>query len=296
MTDPKTQSHLSDPARQGRITASLVGAILGLSPYMTRDDAMRVMVREALGAEREFQGNIATDYGNQNEEGAVIEFRMETGLDVVKYGDDQKFMTREDWAGCSPDGLCSDKAGLEVKCPFGLRKAEKPVPFKTLAEQEHYYAQVQFSLWVTDWPAWHFFQWCPVDTALEPVYPDLEWQADNLPILRQFYAEFLHELANNADEYLAPKRVTIDTPEAAKMMREWDDLTEQAERVKERKADLLDSIVAMAGKKDALFSGRKLTLVQKEGSVSYARAVKELLPDADLTKYRGKPSSFWKVT
>lgn len=291
-----TQSnHLSDPNRIGRVTASICGAVLGLSPWMTRDDAMRKMVRQSLGAPEETKTNIATDYGNQNEEGAVIDFRMEAGLDVAHYGDDQKFMTREDWAGCSPDGLCSDKAGLEVKCPFSLRKAEKPAPFKTLAEQEHYYAQVQFSLWVTGWPAWHFFQWCPVDTALETVHPDLEWQAENLPRLRQFHAEFLHELKNNPDEYLAPKRVVIDTPEAAKMIAEWDDLTEQAERVKERKIDLLDSIVSMAGEKNALFGCRKLTLTERAGSVSYARVVKDHLPDLDLTKYRGKPSRFWGI-
>lgn len=284
-------NHLSDPARQGRITASLVGAILGLSPFMTRDDTMRAMVRDALGAEREFTGNVATDYGNYHEEGAIIEFRMETGLDVSPSG----FVTTEDWAGCSPDGICSDGAGLEVKCPFSLRKAEAPVAFKTLAEQPHYEAQVQFSLWVTGRDAWHFFQWAPNGTKLETVYPDLEWQADNLPRLRQFHAEFLHELERNAEDHLAPKRIEIDTPEAHRMIKEWDELAEQAERVKERKADLLADMVALAGKKNALFAGRKLTMTERAGSVAYARVVKEHLPKLDLTKYRGKPSRFWRV-
>lgn len=284
-------NHLSDPARKGRITASMVGAILGLSPFMTRDDAMRAMVREALGAEREFTGNVATEYGNHHEEGAIIEFRMETGLDVSPSG----FVTTEDWAGCSPDGIASDKAGLEVKCPYSLRKAEAPAPFKTLAEQPHYEAQVQFSLWVTGRDAWHFFQWAPNGTKLETVYPDLEWQAGSLPRLRQFHAEFLHELANNAEDHLAPKRVVIDTPEAHKMIAEWDDLTEQAERVKERKADLLDSMVALAKEKNALIAGRKLTMTERAGSVAYARVVKEHCPDVDLAKYRGKPSQFWGV-
>jgi len=47
-------------AREGRVTGSSVGAILGLSPFMAPDDVMRRMVREYHGAEAEFQGNSAT--------------------------------------------------------------------------------------------------------------------------------------------------------------------------------------------------------------------------------------------
>lgn len=277
--------------RRNRVTASLVGAILGLSPYMSRADAMRVMVREALGAEREFKGNVSTDYGTRNEPGALIDYRLETQNDVQAVG----FVPFEDWLGASPDGLIGDDGGLEIKCPYGLRDAEKPVPFKSLAEQPHYYAQVQASLFVTGREWWDFFQWAPKGTKLERAFSDQAWRDDNIPRLRQFHAEFLHELKNNPDEYLAPKRVVIDTPEAHKMIAEWDDLTEQAERVRERKADLLDSIVSMAGGKNALFGGRKLTLIERAGRVAYARAVEELLPDADLTKYRGKPSRSWGI-
>lgn len=279
-------NHLTDPARKGRITASVVGAILGNSHWMTREDVMRMMVREHFGAEREFTGNIATEYGNLHEAGAIMEFEMETGLTVTK----AKFVTRDDWAGASPDGIVSDGWGLEVKCPYGLRNGGE---FKALADQPQYVDQVQFSIWVTDREGWHFFQWQPDDTKPECVWPDQDWRDENLPRLKQFYAEYLHELENNADEHLAPKRVTIDTPQAAKMVREWDDLTEQAERVKERKADLLASMVEMAGGKNADFGGRKLTLTKKAGAISYAKAVKALLPDADLEKWRGKESEYW---
>lgn len=283
-----TYSHLTDPARKGRVTASMVGAILGNSPWMTRDDAMRSMVREALGAESEFTGNIATDYGNTNEAGAIMEFEMETGLTVTK----SKFVTREDWAGCSPDGIVSDGWGLEVKCPYGLRNGGE---FKPLSDQPQYYDQVQFSLWVTGREGWHFFQWKPDDTKPECVWPDQEWQDYALPRLRQFHTEYLDAL-KSPEEYLAPKRVTIDTPEAAKMLREWDEISEQLDLLNERKKDLLADIAALGKGKNALVAGRKVTLVEKAGSISYAKAVKALLPDADLEKWRGKASSFWKVT
>ena len=59
---------------------------------------------------------------------------------------------------------------------------------------------------------------------------------------------------------------------------------------------MLDELIAIGGGGDALIWGRKLTKVQKEGSVSYAKAIKALCPDADLEPYRGKPSSFWKLS
>jgi|TARA_R100000479_G_scaffold176487_1_gene131309 putative phage-type endonuclease len=289
MTD-EPYNHLTDPARKKRITASMVGAILGNSPWMTRDDAMRRMVRDALDAPSEFEGNIATEYGNRNEPGAIIEFQMETGLSV----EPARFTVKDDWAGCSPDGIASDGNGLEVKCPFGLRDAESPVPFKILEEQPQYFDQVQFSLWVTGRTGWYFWQWRPTDTDLSFATPSQEWQDKNLPVLRQFHAEFLDEL-KNPDDHLAPKRVTIDTPAAHRAIKEWDEINEQAELLKERKADLLKSMVDMAGGKNALFAGRKLSLTTREGSVSYAKVVKDHCKDVDLEPYRGKPSSYWGI-
>jgi hypothetical protein len=38
-----------------------------------------------------------------------------------------------------------------------------------------------------------------------------------------------------------------------------------------------------------------LTLVKKDGAVSYSKAIKALLPDADLEPYRGKPTEYWML-
>ena len=277
-------------ARKGRITASSVGAILGAAPYATRADVMRRMVRETLGAENEFAGNIATEWGVNNEAGAFIEFEMETGHQVKPVG----FVTKEGWAGASPDGLIGAHEGLEIKCPFGLRKDDAP-QFKTLAEQPHYESQVQFSLWVTGRGGWYFYQWTPKATKLEYAFPNPEWQAENLPILRQFYAEYLHEVEHNADQHLAPKRTDIDTPEAWRIMGEFDQIQEAIDRATERKAELIADMVRIAGDKNAVFAGRNLTRVDRQGSISYAKAIKDLLPKADLEPYRGKASFLWQV-
>jgi putative phage-type endonuclease len=277
-------------ARAGRITASSVGAILGHAPYATRDDVMRRMVREYHGAPTEFEGNIATEYGTRNEAGALTEYMMETGNAVEAVG----FIKCDDWGGCSPDGLItnSDK-GLEIKCPFGLRKDEVPT-FKTLAEQPHYYDQVQFSMYVAGKVFWDFYQWSPRGTKLETVSWDGDWMDENLPKLRQFYAEYLAEREEPAI-HLEPKRPIIDTPEAHRIMAEYDQICDALDRAEERKKELLADMVKIAGEKNVVFAGRKLTKIEKAGAIAYGKAVKALMPDADLEPYRGKPSSYWGV-
>lgn len=290
MSDAPQRSPEWFEARKGRVTGSMVGAILGLSPFMTRADAMRVMVRAAVGAETEFTGNIATEYGNANEHGALTEFRMETGLETKPAA----FVVHDDWLGASPDGYVSDGGLIEIKCPFGLRKELVPV-FKAPHEQPHYVAQMQVQMYVTRTTHCHFYQWSPHATSLHRVDYDQAWIDENLPRLRQFHAEFLDEVATNADEHIAPKRAVFDTPEAARMALEWDEIAEQIERATERKADLLNEMVALAGGKNALIGGKKLTLTHRAGSISYGEAIKALLPNADLEPYRGKASSSWGV-
>jgi hypothetical protein len=290
-------NHLTDPLRNKRITASVCGAILGNNPWMTRDDAMRSLVRDALGAEREFSGNVATAHGQANEAGIILEFQMETGLTVTA----SKFLVPEDDEGifgCSPDGLTSDGGGLECKAPYSLRKAEAPAPFKTLAEQPHYRDQCQFSMFVTGRPHWHFMQWCPNDTKREVEYPCEEWRRDNLPVLRQFHAELIATI-NDPDlaaEHLAPRRIVIDTPEAARMLREYMENKERAELLAERQKELLADIVEKCGGKNALFAGAKVTQTNRKGSISYSKAIKALKIEADFEPFRGKGSSFWGIT
>src|SRR3546814_19370154 len=74
------------PLRVGRITGSRVGAILGLNPYSKPADVLREMVREHFGAEREFTGNAATDYGKEKEPDALAAYEAERG--VMTYGGD----------------------------------------------------------------------------------------------------------------------------------------------------------------------------------------------------------------
>jgi len=280
-------------ARKGRVTASSVGGILGLSPYAARQQVMRAMVREACRAPSEFPDPAPPPvaWGNAMESQALLDFEFASSERVTP----APFVPHEDWLGASPDGYVSDGRLLEIKCPYTLRNDPKPI-FKSANEQPHYLAQMQVQMFVTGYTSCWFYQWTPHGSQQTLIHRDDDWLATNIPALRQFYAEFLYEMQENRDEHLAPLRVSLDTPQAHKMVTEWDELSEAIERATERKADLLKEMVALTGDADALFAGRKLTKVERAGSVSYAKVVKEKLPGLDLAQWTGKASSFWKLS
>lgn len=176
-------------ARQGRVTGSAVGAILGLSPFAKPHDVMRRMVRDYHGLPTEFTGNVATDWGTLHESGAIAEYEMMTGRTVTP----AYFVMHEDWIGASPDGYIGETGLIEVKCPFGLRHEFAPVNFKTMKQQPHYYAQIQIQLLATKRDWCDFWQWTPNDTYLERVDRDDKYIETALKALRYFYNEYLIE-------------------------------------------------------------------------------------------------------
>ena len=285
--------------RQMRITGSRVGAILGLSPWQKQGDILREMVREHHGAESEFQGNPATEHGNNNEQRAMLAFMRETGLEVEECG----FFEYGDTMGASPDGLTSDGGVLELKVPYGLRKGGE---FKTLAEQPHYAAQVQMEILATGRSHAYFaqyiapkgdplaFDYVPEQINIERVEADPHWIDSVLPELDAFYNRLLAELDN--PEHLEPLRVQIETPEAGLLLTELDGIRERMKTDKARESEIIQALVAESGGKNAEIHGRKLTLVKKAGAVSYAKAIKDLAPNADLSVYRGKSSEYWRVS
>lgn len=276
-------------ARKGRITGSNVGAILGLDPSRTREDVLRAMVREYHGAPSEFTGNIATEWGNRHEALAISTFELTNDIEVQETG----FHPFEDWAGASPDGLIGTDAVFENKCPFGIRNQDPP-QFKTLDAQPHYYAQIQFEMVCTGRDKAYFHQWTPHGTVYVIRHKDQAWLDHAMPELRQFYAFYLSDLDN--PDHLEPLRITIETKEAVLLVAEYDEMREAEERAKERKAEIVSRLSEMTNGKDGLIAGRKLTLVKKEGAISYAKAIKALAPKADLEPYRGAATSYWKIT
>lgn len=280
--------------RKGRITGSVVGAALGVNPYMTPDALIRRLVRLWHGAESEFNGNIATEYGSLNEPIAQLDYTNKTGNLVNECG---FFVHPEyEWLGASPDGLIELDNGelmvLEIKCPFSKRNDLIP-EFKGIYQQKHYYAQLQLEMACANVKKAHFYQWNKHVDSVEMVFFDNAWFNDALPKLRAFYELYLSELNNPAHlESLTPE---ISTPEAVALLAEYDQVSEAIENAQARKVEIIEALAKIADNKTSVINGRKFSQITRQGAISYAKAIKDLLPNADLTKYQGKPTSYWKL-
>jgi putative phage-type endonuclease len=275
--------------RKNRVTASNVGAILGMSPFMKREDVMRNMVRQYHGYPSEFTGNAATNYGTYNEPNALADYELKFNTKVELTG----FHEYEYWLGASPDGLIGNDGLIEIKCPYGQRD-KNPPEFKSIDYQTHYWLQIQIQLLVTGCQWCHFYQWSAHGYMLETVQFNQLAIEEYLPKLKDFYNEYLVERElPQAQKYLEEKRQQV---RCEGQVDRYLMLAEQIKELEAEKKRLLDEIVKLADGKDSEINGHKLTKVTKAGSISYAKAVKELLPDVDLTEYTGDPISYWRLS
>lgn len=268
-------------ARANRITGSAIGAILGLSPFANTADVMRRMVREYHGQPSEFTGNVATEHGTNNEANALTDYQMQHNK-VVECG----FYVHPDfeWLGASPDGLIGDDGLIEIKCPYGMRHSADG--FKDISEQKHYYAQIQYQLFCTGRMWCDFYQWSPYGDSLQRVNLDTEFIETTLPQLKAFYDEYLEQRKpENAWRYIDGGQLV----QRYKMAKAALEVAES--ELEEAKQALIAATDGKGGKVGDL----NVTLAKRQGSIAYAKAVKDLLPDADLESYRGKESTYWTV-
>jgi hypothetical protein len=101
----------------------------------------------------------ALAWGKQYEADARTLFEFTTDVQVTE----SPILFRDEGmrTACSPDGLCSDGRGLELKCPFTSRDFMKFRLGGFEAIKSAYMAQVQFSMWVTGKDAWYFANYDP---------------------------------------------------------------------------------------------------------------------------------------
>jgi len=273
-------------SRIGRITGSRVGAVLGASPFSNREDVMREMVREHFGAEREFKGNIATEWGNYNEDKAIAQYESETGALVISTG----FHALCERFGASPDGLIGIDGMIEVKCPYSKK-------IKPLSEQPHYADQIQMEMLCADREWCDFVTWTPSKMQIERVRRDIMWFARNIEKLADFFAEYIAII--ESDETAAPH---LDPIISERDDQEWTDASESykeakeaLERAKEIESEAKTRLIELSSGRKSHGNSVLVYPVAGRKSVKYQDALKKFAPDADLEEFTKQGAESWSV-
>lgn len=122
---------------------------------ITRAKYMRQLAGEILTGEPAPAGysNAHMERGHEQEDDARNLFALVSGLEPIRVG-----FVREGRAGCSPDSLIGENAGLEIKCAIPAVQIERLQLGRLPPE---HVAQVQGSLWVTGRDHWWFTSYCP---------------------------------------------------------------------------------------------------------------------------------------
>ena len=276
------------------ITGSRVGGILGLSPFATASDVMRSMVREHHGAPSEFEGNVATEYGNEHEDAAIFALEQELGIQVQETG----FHKVNEWLGASPDGLVDINEVVEIKCPYGKRNATSESEFKSIEEQPHYYAQMQIEMLSTGREQCHFYQWAEGASRYELVHIDHKWLDENYPKLADFHDEYSAIIADDklSKPYLDALETDMsDNEEWAKVEAAYLTCVAEMEAAKAEADSYKKLLIEMTDNKKCKSERLTVFKTERKGSIKYAQIIKDQSIAFDAEKYQSKSSTSWTV-
>ena len=282
--------------RVNRVTASRAGAILGVSPYSTPDDVMREMVREHFGAEREFLGNVATQWGDDHEDDAILALESELALMVEKCG--LIVHPEYDWLAASPDGLVGNDMVVEVKAPYSQR-------LFSIYDRPDYAAQVQIQMACAGRRKGVFSVWTKTNpestepsTSIEFINYDAQWFEEALETLRLFHQFYIQIIADK--ELSAP--YLEDLVQDMTGDKGWGDaavgyqyavkeLAVAQALVDDRKAALIE----LANGRKSAGAGVLVYPIKGRITTDYKKAIKDYCPDADLEQYKKTGSPSWGV-
>ena len=187
-------------ARNGKLTASNIGAALGLCPWTSRTQAYN----RAMGLEK-FMGNDATRWGTQNEPNGILAYSAHTGNIVQNTG--LHVHPHIAWLAGSPDGLIGTEGILEVKCPYWRKKNGSRL-HDTIPP--HYYLQINLCMECSNRNWCDFITWSPEGYKIYRVSRDTSLHEQLLPFYLSFFAA-MQRMAEAPPPLSAEEIQTIQT-------------------------------------------------------------------------------------
>lgn len=266
--------------RKGKLTASNIPVMLGLSPYKTA----YMLWQEELGLVEPKKSSKAMEEGLACEDAAREYFFQKTGIRVkpavIIDPEDNRFMASLD--GMSEDG----QTILEIK-----RNNKEYHEMSKVDPIEFHYAQVQMQMSCTGLPYSWYLSYRKGDEILRRVDRD----DDYIQNAKKVALEFKDSLKN----FEPPKLTEWDI--ITRFDSEWEQAAEEYRAILaslnylENRAELLrKNLISLSDDQSSQGFGLKLTKYVKQGSIQY-KDIPEL-KDVDLNQYRSKPTVCWRVT
>lgn len=265
--------------RKEGIGASDVPVILGVSPWRTPYE----LWQEKTGRREGQAENFAMRRGSAMEATARAAYEAATGIAMqpaeVTHG--LLYFMRASLDGITLDGSVI----LEVKCP-GMEDHAKAVAGLI---PEKYIPQVQAQLFVSGASRCDYWSFDGYRGACVAVLPDVEMQERIVAACTAFWhcvtEQTLPPLCERDERKDVAWRLAAIIYIAAKQ-----DVDRAAENETTARAALL--ALAPDGAKGC---GVTLSKSERAGTVQYAKALKALAPEADLSAYTGKPTTIYSV-
>lgn len=143
--------------RAGKATASEFSSVLAKGEGKTRAKVVRRIVAERLtGKVSDTYSNAHMERGQEQEPLALMAYELASDNIVQRVG----FIDHDELlAGCSPDGLLfGQRGGAEIKCVIPTVQVETILRGGYPPEHK---AQIQGSLWLTEYDFWDFCSYSP---------------------------------------------------------------------------------------------------------------------------------------
>jgi hypothetical protein len=191
-----------------------------------------------------------------------------------------------DFLAASPDGLVGDRGLVECKCPYRSRYT---------TPSAEYVAQMQLQMLCTERDWCDFVIWRQGEPIIvERVMRDPDWLTSNVEALSNFMLEYDEATASKeaAAPYLADKE--RDDAEWREAVRAWRNTQANVVSAAELEKAARERLIALAPQ-GAKGCGVAVVKVERAGTIRYADALKSMLPDVDLSPWRGKSSITYQV-
>ncbi len=280
--------------RAGKIGASDIPIIMGLSPYCTP----LTLWKRMCGFEEPQKENSAMQKGKEMEPVIRdhINLMMETSFVPA-------CMTHKElpWAIASLDGV-DKKLGkiIEIKC----NSKERHELARSGKVSDDHYAQLQWQLFVSDYDMVMYVSYNKDEELIVEVKRDDNYMMSKLlPAATEFLRRVM--------DFDAPPEmekdkgyVHIDHPGFEVLAEEWKIVNRQIKQLEDREKELRKYMIEFTDDGDCEGAGVKLTRVKREGSVDWKKLYETIVKDYaeillnekyDKERYKKEEIGYWKI-